>query len=114
MRKSDSATSRTRKLTTRKRTPRQMSSNFTIAGFIEHQFRRKITVTENGIKMRRTILEVIVMQLCRAEAAGKRGATRALLKYKELGGDRRKNMKIIVEGGLPRPKKQPLRTGVTK
>jgi hypothetical protein len=102
---SDPTTSKRKKPASRKHAQGQVKSGYGVAGFIEHQFRRKVWVVENGIKMRRTVLEIIVMQLCRAEADGKPGATRALLRYKELGGDRRRNMKVIVKGGLPQPKR---------
>jgi hypothetical protein len=83
----------------RRKKQRKIRPAFSTVGYIDHAFRTNIEIIENGIPVKVTVLEAIVMQLLRAEAGGNKRATRVRLKYQQLTRRKRKT-KYIVTGDM--------------
>jgi hypothetical protein len=77
----------------RKRRPLGLDST---VGIIDGAFKSLIPITENGVTRKVTIVEAIVVQLLRAETAGKKKAAAVRLRYQRLQRNDARQPKIIV------------------
>jgi hypothetical protein len=89
------------KAKTRKRRAQEPESALEI---IDRALRTPVKIIENGVARKVTIVEAIVIQLLRAEAAGSKRAATVRLKYQRLSRNRKKQrIEITREAAEPLP-----------